>query len=59
MLPYLNTDIMKAGGNAADAAIAVAAAMSLTQPTTNGLGGDAFIMFYDARRKQVRGINGR
>ena len=37
-------EIMRRGGTAADAAIAVAAAMTVLEPTTNGLGGDAFML---------------
>ena len=37
-------EIMRRGGNAADAAVAVAAAMTVLEPTTNGIGGDAFVL---------------
>ena len=38
----IGLDIMKAGGNAMDAAVAMAAAMPLLEPTGNGLGSDCF-----------------
>ena len=51
-------EILKRGGSAADAAIAVNACLGLMEPTANGLGGDLFAILWDPKAKKVAGLNG-
>ena len=51
-------DILKAGGNAIDAAIAANACLGLMEPTGCGIGGDLFAIVWDAEEGKLHGYNG-
>ena len=52
-------DVLKRGGNATDAAVAIQAMLALIEPQSSSLSGGAFMMYYDARSGQVTDYNGR
>ena len=49
--------ILARGGSAVDAAIAANAVLSVTEPMMNGLGGDLFVLYWEARTGKLTGLN--
>ena len=54
----IGVDLLRQGANAAEVAVAVAAALAVTEPCSTGLGGDMFCLYYDSTTRKVTCING-
>ncbi|MEM1076443.1 MAG: gamma-glutamyltransferase [Pseudomonadota bacterium] len=52
-------DVLRAGGTAADALVAVQAMLGLVEPQSSGIGGGAFLVYYDAGTDQLTTLDGR
>lgn len=50
--------MLKQGGTAADAIIAAASCLTVLEPTSNGLGSDAFALYWNEKEKKLYGLNG-
>lgn len=52
-------EVLRNGGNAVDAAVAIQTMLGLVEPQSSGVGGGAFLMYYDAKTGTVTALNGR
>src|SRR6185369_4933211 len=52
-------EILRAGGTAVDAAVAVQMVLGLVEPQSSGIGGGAFLLHWSARERRVRSYDGR
>lgn len=52
-------EVLKSGGSAVDAAVAVQMVLGLVEPQSSGIGGGAFMLYYDAATKKVTAYDGR
>ncbi len=51
-------EVLRRGGNATDAAVTMAGVLAVVRPHMNGVGGDAFALFFDGATHTVTGLNG-
>ena len=52
-------DVLKRGGTAADALVAVQLMLNLVEPQSSGIGGGAFLLYWDAKAKKLTSLDGR
>jgi len=54
----VGAQVLREGGNAADAAVAIAAAEAVTLPPMCGIGGEVFALIYEAKTGKIHGVSG-
>ena len=59
IVSQVGIDVLEKGGNAADAAVAMAGTVGVVEPYSSGIGGGGFFVHYDARSGEVETIDGR
>lgn len=55
----VGADVLRRGGNAVDAAVAIQYALNVVEPMMSGIGGGGFMMYYDAKTEDISVINSR
>ena len=58
LVTRVGLQVLEKGGNAADAAVAMAGMLALAEPMMSGLGGDTMVLVWSAKDQKVYGLNG-